>query len=126
MVCFALGVLLHNCGSDDVNEGVCYLFFGSDSYKVSIVVTSLAFDMLLIAMCSLLNQVYFAPIVRLKSIGYPPNLEMPTTYKYHLFLSHVRSSSQDKTRIITRTLQLYLPRLSKWLDVDGLDDVDRL
>lgn len=57
MVCFALGVLLHNCGSDDVNEGVCYLFFGSDSYKVSIiVVTYFAFDMLLSAMCSLLNQ----------------------------------------------------------------------
>ena len=56
----------------------------------------------------------------------PPNLEMPPTCKYHLFLSHVWRSGQDKTHIIARTLQMYLPRLLIWLDVDNLDDMGRL
>jgi hypothetical protein len=51
---------------------------------------------------------------------------MPQTCKYHLFLSRVWRSGQDKTHIIARSLQLYLPKLLIWLDVDNLDDVGRL
>jgi hypothetical protein len=82
--------------------------------------------MLLITICMLFFQVYRAPIVRLRSTGYPPNLEMPPTCKHHVFLSHVWESGQDKTHTIARSLQLYLPRLVVWLDVDDLDDVERL
>jgi hypothetical protein len=94
MVCFALGVLLHNCGSDDVNEGVCYLFFGSDSYKVSIiVVTYFAFDMLLSAMCSLLNQ----DIVRHSFVSFTSPIygSFRSMFQYHTV--HCRNYSTFST-----------------------------
>ena len=131
VLCFGLGIILHLCegeDDDDENEGTCHTFVGLhlDSYKASIAVTALAFGMLLIAICVTLLQVYRAPIVRLQSTGYPPNLEMPQNCENHIFLSHVWSSGQDKTHAVARTLQLYLPRLKIWLDVDDLEDVGRL
>ena len=65
-------------------------------------------------------------MVQLRNTGYPPNLEMPPTCRNHLFVSHVWSSGQDKAHAITRNLQLYLPGLKIWIDVDSLEDIDRL
>jgi len=129
VVCFALGIILHHCEGDDENEQKkCHTFVGYqlDSYKASIAVTALTFGMVIITIFLLFFQAYRAPIVRLLSTGYPPNLEMPPDCEHHLFLSHVWESGQDKTHTIARTLQLYLPRLAVWLDVDDLDDVERL
>jgi len=126
---FALGIILHLCEDDDEKEeGNCHTFVGLhlDSYKASIAVTVLTFGMLLMTIYVLCFQVYRAPIVRLRSTGYPPNLEMPPAYEHHLFLPHVWESGQDQTHTIARLLQLYLPRLVIWLDVDDLDDVERL
>jgi len=128
VVCFIMGIILHLCEGDDENEGACQSFVGLhlDSYRASIVVTALAFGMLLITISFLLVQTYRAPIIRLHSTGYPPNLEMPPNCKFHLFLSHIWDSGQDKTHAIARKLQLYLPGLIIWLDVDNLDDVGKL
>ena len=93
LLCFGLGIILHHCegDDDDENEGTCDTFVGLnlDSYQASIAITALTFGMLLIAICVLLFQVYRAPIVRLQSTGYPPNLEMPPAFIFHIFLSHV-------------------------------------
>jgi len=128
VMCFGLGIILHLCEDGDESEGTCHTVVGLhlDSYKASIAVTVLAFGMLLITICALLLTAIRAPIVRLKSTGYSPNLEMPPDCNHHLFLSHVWRSGQDKTHVIARTLQLYLPKLLIWLDVDNLDDVGRL
>jgi len=99
VLCFGLGIILHLCEGDDdnENEGTCHSFVGlyHDSYKASVAVTALTFGMLLITVCVVFLQVYRAPIVRLQSTGYPPNIEMPTTCNYHVFLSHVWESGQD-------------------------------
>jgi len=116
VVVYIMGIILHHCEGDE-NEETCHAFIGLhlDSYGASIVVTALTFGMLLIAISFLLQ-----------STGYPPNLEMPPTCEYHLSLSHVWDSGQDKTHAIARKPQLYLPGLIIWLDVDDLDDVGRL
>jgi len=80
VVCLGLGTILQYCEGDD-NEGTCHALVGLhlDSYGASIVVTSLIFGMLLGTVYFLLVQAYRAPIVRLRSTGYLPNLEMPST-----------------------------------------------
>ena len=43
-----------------------------------------------------------------------------------MFLSHVWSTGKSKTHAIARKLQLLLPKLSLWLDVDSLVHIDNL
>jgi len=43
-----------------------------------------------------------------------------------LLLKNINHSGQDKTHTIVRSLKLYLLRLVVWLDIDNLDDVERL
>ena len=45
---------------------------------------------------------------------------------WHLFLSHIWGTGQDQCAAIKRNLQLLLPGVSIFLDVDNLDDVSQL
>ena len=55
-----------------------------------------------------------------------PELLLGGTKRYHLFLSHVWSSGQDQAATIKRQLQLLLPGVKVFLDIDDLDCVDDL
>jgi len=63
--------------------------------------------------------------IRLKS-GSPPELTMAPEYRFHLFLSHVWSSAQDQVAVIKRRLQLLLPGVRVFLDVDDMESTDLL
>lgn len=52
-----------------------------------------------------------------------PELTLGKHMKYHLFLSHVWSSGQDQAATIKRQLQLLLPGVSVFLDVDDLQEI---
>jgi hypothetical protein len=60
------------------------------------------------------------------SSGYAPNLELPEHCNFHVFMSHVWGTGQAKTHAIARKLQLFLPGLKVWLDVDELQDISKL
>lgn len=57
---------------------------------------------------------------------HPPNLELPQVCDHHLFMSHFWHTGQDKCHAIARKLQLFMPTLKIWLDVDNLDDIEKL
>ena len=58
-----------------------------------------------------------------KPLPPPPR---PPAIKYHLFLSHIWSTGQDQCATIKRQLQLVLPGVSIFLDVDDLRSIDDL
>jgi len=81
----------------------------------------------LIAFLGILTvSVMITPTIRLRSSDKAPSLEMPEDCKYHVFLSHIWSTGQDKAHNIARMTQLLLPGLKIWLDVDNLQDMTQL
>merc|ERR1719491_1479316 len=66
------------------------------------------------------------PSVRVISTGSKPNLELPGDCKFHAFFSHIWSTGKDKTHTAVRKMQLFLPGVRIWLDVDELTNVDQL
>ncbi|KAL1527384.1 hypothetical protein AB1Y20_016052 [Prymnesium parvum] len=56
----------------------------------------------------------------------PPELSLHNEFRWHLFLSHIWSSGQDQVANIKRQLQLLLPGVSIFLDVDDLVTIDAL
>jgi hypothetical protein len=59
------------------------------------------------------------PILRDAQTMEPPVLLLRAGERYHLFLSHVWSTGQDQCAVIKRQLQLLLPGVVIFLDVDG-------
>jgi hypothetical protein len=60
------------------------------------------------------------PILRDRQTMEPPVLLLGPGERYHLFLSHVWSTGQDQCAVIKRQLQLLLPGVVIFLDVDGI------
>jgi hypothetical protein len=142
ITCFSLGIILKLCNGDEDNDGydfvggdddtgTCHKFIGLslDSYKASVLVVVLSVGMLLLTVCFLvifaINKIT-APTVRMKSSEQAPNLELPEDCNFHVFMSHVWGTGQAKTHAITRKMQLFLPGLKVWLDVDELQDISKL
>ena len=65
-------------------------------------------------------------ILLLTSSGTPPELSLFPDMQWHLFLSHVWSSGQDQVAIIKRKLQLLIPGIQVFLDVDDLKEIGDL
>jgi hypothetical protein len=135
--CFVMGIILQHCNeeqidiADEGDDGTCNRFvgFSLDSYRASLVVVLLTASMIVIAIVSLVittMNTITAPTVRLKTLGHVPNLEMPKECNYHVFMSHVWATGKSKTHSISRKLQLLLPRLKVWLDVDSLKYIGKL
>lgn len=54
--------------------------------------------------------------------GRPPELILHKRMRWHLFLSHVWKSAQDQAAVIKRQLQIMLPGVKIFLDVDDMED----
>ena len=67
-----------------------------------------------------------APTVIMISTGHVPHLELPDHCSFHVFMSHVWATGQARTHAIARKMQLLLPGLKVWLDVDNLNDTSKL
>ncbi len=133
--CFSLGIILKHCGDADKHDNdkisSCTRFIGDsfDSYKASLFVVVLTVTMLLatislVAINAMRNTK--ESIVRMVSTGYSPNLELPEECSFHIFLSHTWSTGQSQTHAIVRKMQLFMPGLKIWLDVDELAGMDEL
>ena len=127
LICtFVMSIILHLCS--DENDETCNLYVISDmtQRKASVIVTSLALGLLILTAIVLAILTKKAPVARLRSTGYPPNLEMVSGCSFHFFMSHKWDGGQDQTHTITRTMQLLMPSLKIWLDVDELRSTDDL
>jgi hypothetical protein len=138
---FSLGIILKLCDSEDYDEGdsvggeidgddngTCHKFIGFslNSRKASIVVLVLAMGMLLstigLVIILAVNKVV-APVVQMVSSGSFPNLELPESCNYHIFMSrYVQKKDQVKTDVIVREkMEHFLPGL-KVCENDKLQD----
>ena len=61
-----------------------------------------------------------APLLLLPPVNGKKVLLLREGERYHLFLSHVWSTGQDQCAVIKRQLQLLLPGVVIFLDVDDL------
>ena len=66
------------------------------------------------------------PVIRGIADNQLPELSIGNEMRYHLFLSHIWSSGQDQVAIIKRQLQLLLPGIVVFLDVDDLEEIGNL
>lgn len=126
---FVMSIILHLCSDENADiDGTCnlYVISGMTQRKASIIVTCLALGLLLLIVIVLVILTQKAPVARLRSTGYPPNLEMVSGCSFHFFMSHKWDGGQDQTHAITRTMQLLMPSLKIWLDVDELRSTDDL
>ena len=51
---------------------------------------------------------------------------LPTGKTHHLFVSHVWTTAQDQARVLRQRLQMVVPGLRVWLDVEDLTDISAL
>jgi len=129
LCCFILGIGLHFCQPG--GEFICERYIGllADSYEMTLFTIILTAIMLAVTVLSLLFiaiKSISTPTVRLVSSGSKPNLEMPSDCNFHAFLSHVWSTGQDRTHTVVRKLQLLMPGVRIWLDVDQLSNIKEL
>ena len=111
-------------------EDMCKTLVGFESARgASEFVVVLTVAMLIASLLVVLFKTVSAvrmPTVRLTSSGRPPVLELSPECHFHGFISHCWGTGQDQTHTVVRQLQLLLPGVRIWLDVDNLDDVGRL
>jgi len=130
--CFIVGIIIHGCKEDDDESyKTCEQTFGLslNPYRATIFAVILTASELLVSTSFVLVlavNVVNAPAIYLTSTNCTPRLDMPKDCKYHMFVSHIWSTGQDKVHKIVRMLQLYVPELIIWLDVDILEDLSDL
>ena len=126
---FVSGIVIKLCEDGQWSE-TCKAFVGfSSSYQASLFVMTFSILMMVIALGIVAIKVFAAvtaPTIRLKSTRQEPFLELPPGCIFHGFISHTWATGQDQTHTIVRQLQLLVPEMKIWLDVDFLDDVGRL
>lgn len=127
--CFVVGIVIHQCKEDE--DGTCEELFGLsfNSYRATSAAVILTVSMLAATLLSISYLAYNtiqAPTIRLVSTKTAPRLSMPKDCTHHLFLSHVWDTGQDKAHKIARMIQLYLPGIKIWLDVDSLENIAML
>uniref|UniRef100_A0A7S4F8J4 Uncharacterized protein n=1 Tax=Chrysotila carterae TaxID=13221 RepID=A0A7S4F8J4_CHRCT len=111
---------------------VCETFgFGSSSSGVFLfflVFSTMALGAMLVLGVA---QVFYAssrslPVLQLQKNSTPPDLYLVDKTGFHLFLSHTWQSGQDQVAVIKRQLQLCLPGVRIFLDIDDLADISAL
>ena len=130
-----MGIILKLCDDEDsthnsVDFDLCFRFLGMhSSEEASLIVIVLAMSMLVLTIILIVIMTISKmkePKTVVRSTGQTPKLELPEGCHYHVFLSHVWSTGQAKTHAIVRKMQLLLPGLKVWLDVDNLHNLSKL
>jgi hypothetical protein len=119
---FTFGVVIKLCEGDD-SDGMCerYTSFDRNASLASQLLAYLSISFFVIAVIQMIT----APTIVLAS-GATLHLEMPKHCLYHAFVSHTWGTGQAQTHAIVRKMQLLLPGLKFWLDVDDLKEMRNL
>jgi len=132
---FIMGIMIKLCDTDGVNtvhslldtqveaSAFCFTLVGvhtAEAVAWLIVIAGLL--VVLVPLGLFVQKLAFSqsiPILRDARTMEPPVLLLGPGERYHLFLSHVWSTGQDQCAVIKRQLQLLLPGVVIFLDVDG-------
>ena len=127
----ALNVQLFNSLDEyEYDDTLTQRVLGFDSLD-ALVAVMVALNLLVLAafVFMMLYQVFSqrsAGLFRLIHTNQPPDLVLSENKRYHLFLSHIWSTGQDQCAVIKRQLNLLMPGISVFLDVDDLEDISAL
>jgi len=128
----AINIKLHAelTNAEQINAGLAKSVLGFSSAG------ELALAIFVLNMCNLglfgVTTLYqlatTAPVrtLRLVATKQPPDLTLDDKIKWHLFLSHTWSSGQDQVSVIKRQMQLLLPAIRVFLDIDDLENIHSL
>ena len=128
----AINIKLHAL-LNDADPGHLHLALKVTGFEsaTSLAVIIFAFNLLSIALFFLMTMYQMrvqrdTSSIRLKENSQVPELTLGSGKKFHLFLSHIWSSGQDQVATIKRQLQLLLPGIRVFLDVDDLQEIGKL
>ena len=132
---FIMGIMVKLCDTDGVNtvhslldtqveaSTFCFTLVGVHTAEaVAWLILCAGLLVVLVPLGLLVQKLVFSqslPIPRDAQTMEPPVLLLRAGERYHLFLSHVWSTGQDQCAVIKRQLQLLLPGVVIFLDVDG-------
>ena len=132
---FIMGIMIKLCDTDGVNtvhslldaqveaSASCFTLVGVHTAEaVAWLILIAGLLVVLVPFGLLVQELAFSqsiPILRDAQTMEPPMLLLRAGERYHLFLSHVWSTGQDQCAVIKRQLQLLLPGVVIFLDVDG-------
>ena len=132
---FILGIMVKLCTIEDPNaihslldaqieaSQFCFTLVGVNTAEaVAWLILCAGLLVVLVPLGMLVQTLFFShsiPILRDARTMEPPVLLLRAGGRYHLFLSHVWSTGQDQCAVIKRQLQLLLPGVVIFLDVDG-------
>ena len=132
---FIMGIMVKLCDTDGVNtvhslldtqveaSTFCFTLVGVHTAEaVAWLILCAGLLVVLVPLGLLVQKLVFSqslPILRDAQTMEPPVLLLRAGERYHLFLSHVWSTGQDQCAVVKRQLQLLLPGVAIFLDVDG-------
>ena len=132
---FIMGIMIKLCDTDGVNtvhslldtqveaSAFCFTLVGVHTAEaVAWLIVTAGLLVVLVPLGLFVQKLAFSqsiPILRDARTMEPPVLLLGPGERYHLFLSHVWSTGQDQCAVIKRQLQLLLPGVAIFLDVDG-------
>ena len=133
---FILGIMVKLCETEGPNslynvldsklkhDEFCFMVLGvPTAYGVAGLMVFVGLLAIVVPLGMLIRELAFSqalPILRDARTMEPPVLLLGAGKRYHLFLSHVWSTGQDQCAVIKRQLQLLLPGIVIFLDVDDL------
>ena len=124
LLCTLLAALLLKV-YDELPEAQVVGFFGMES-AFPLAMAVLGFNFAVLAAAAAILFAEFASIRTLKcGNGLPPTVELVHGKWHHLFLSH-HWDNQDAVAAVKRQLELLLPGVKIFLDVDNLESIDKL
>ena len=122
-----LGAMLVKLCDDD--DAICKRYGFNDSSGISFLLIGFNFGLLSVVTVLLVRSILTSSqmtVVRIEQTGEVPTLTLAKTHMYHIFLSHTWSTGQDQVAVIKRQLQLLMPGIVVFLDVDDLEGIDKL
>ncbi|EOD14550.1 hypothetical protein EMIHUDRAFT_196951 [Emiliania huxleyi CCMP1516] len=91
-----------------------------------IVLVAFALLIFLVGAIVAARRVAMVPTIRLVSDRQQPELTLARGHTWHLFNSHIWSTGQDAAAVIKKQLQLLIPDIKIFLDVDDLKSIGAL
>ena len=138
---FVLGIMVKLCkteGPDAIHKlldarksnDTCFTVVGmGTAYTVAVLLLCAGLLVVMVPLSMLIRELAFSqslPVLHDPQTLRPPVLLLQKGERYHLFLSHIWSTGQDQCAIIKRQLQLLLPGIVVFLDVDDMQNIGDL
>jgi len=126
LMLFVAGLALQACEFPDSNF-CSTLGLGDSSFGIAITFISITLFLnllgIVLVVTFFITQSKASHPIMLRQDMIRPQLSLKIGLMFHLFLSHTWKSGQDQVAVIKRQLQLILPGVSVFLDVDDLENI---